>query len=168
MSSWRGGEDRCARFTVFAAALTRSSLLATGDSPLVVSARAVAQFKQPDFTRGDPNTLAGYMAVHDRPAAFEGSDGFSYSVEIMTDETGDPSRPWAGYLFFVRYRQGDPVASGHVETDYLRFGDSEEAVRTLVGAMQLNDAVAELNKAIAAKSSGARAWWDVMREEDAQ
>jgi hypothetical protein len=34
----------------------------------------MAQFRQPDFSRGDPNTLGGYMAVHDRPAAFEGSD----------------------------------------------------------------------------------------------
>lgn len=128
----------------------------------------MGQFLPADHSRGDANTVGGYTAVHARPPAFEGKDGASYSVEIMTDETGDPSRPWAGYLFFVRYRQGDPVASGHVETEYLRFADSEEAVRTLVGAMQLNDAVAELNKAIAAKNSDARAWWDVMRDEDAQ
>ena len=127
----------------------------------------MGQFLPADHSKGDANTVGGYTAVHARPPAFEGKDGASYSVEIMTEETGDPSRPWAGYLFFVRYRQGDPVASGHVETEYLRFADSEEAVRTLVGAMQLNDAVAELNKAIASKSSDARAWWDVMRDEDA-
>jgi hypothetical protein len=128
----------------------------------------MGQFLPADHSKGDANTVGGYTAVHARPPAFEGKDGASYSVEIMTDETDDPSRPWAGYLFFVRYRQGDPVASGHIETGYLRFADSEEAVRTLVGAMQLNDAVAELNKAIASKSSDARAWWDVMRDEDAQ
>jgi hypothetical protein len=128
----------------------------------------MGQFLPADHSRGDANTVGGYTAVHARPPAFEGKDGASYSVEIMTDETGDPSRPWGGYLFFVRYRQGDPVASGHIETEYLRFADSEEAARTMVGAMQLNDAVAELNKAIAAKSSDARAWWDVMRDEDAQ
>jgi hypothetical protein len=128
----------------------------------------MGQFLPADHSKGDANTVGGYTAVHARPPAFEGKDGASYSVEIMTEETGDPSRPWAGYLFFVRYRQGDPVASGHVETEYLRFAGSEEAVRTLVGAMQLNDAVAELNKAIASKSSDARTWWDVMRDEDAQ
>jgi hypothetical protein len=86
----------------------------------------------------------------------------------MTDETGDSSRPWAGYLFFVRYGHGDPVASGHAETDYLRYAETEEAARELVGAMQLNDALAELNKVIAAKSSGAQPWWETMRDEGAQ
>ena len=38
-----------------------------------------AQHRQPDHSRGDANTLGGYAAVHDRPAAFEGADGFSYT-----------------------------------------------------------------------------------------
>ena len=33
--------------------------------------------------------IGGYMAVHDRPAAFEGSDGMSYSVEIVSDVGND-------------------------------------------------------------------------------
>ena len=125
----------------------------------------MGQFLPADHSKGDANTVGGYTAVHARPPAFEGKDGASYSVEIMTDETGDAERPWAAYLFFVRYRQGDPVASGHIETEYLGFAETEEEARSLVGALQLNDAVAELNKAIAAKSSDSRAWYDVMREE---
>ena len=42
----------------------------------------------PPITRGDANTIGGYMAVHGRPAAFEGTDGLSYSVEIVTAPTG--------------------------------------------------------------------------------
>ena len=125
----------------------------------------MGQFLPADHTKGDANTVGGYTAVHARPPAFEGKDGASYSAEIMADETGEPEQPWAGYLFFVRYTHGDPVASGHVETDYLRYSDSEQAVRELVGAMQLTDAVAELNKAIALKSSSHRPWWDAMRHE---
>ncbi|HEY0242492.1 MAG TPA: hypothetical protein VGC52_07495 [Gemmatimonadaceae bacterium] len=128
----------------------------------------MGQFLPADHSKGDANTVGGYTAVHSRPPAFEGKDGASYSVEIMTDETGDPSRPWAGYLFFVRYQHGDPVASGHVETDYLRYADSEREAQDLVGAMQLNDALLELNKAIAAKSSEGRPWWDAMRDEESQ
>ena len=126
----------------------------------------MGQFLPADHSKGDANTVGGYTAVHSRPPAFEGKDGASYSVEIMTDETGDPSRPWAGYLFFVRYQHGDPVASGHVETDYLRYADSEREAQDLVGAMQLNDALLELNKAISAKSSEGRPWWDAMRDEE--
>lgn len=128
----------------------------------------MGQFLPADHSKGDANTVGGYTAVHSRPPAFEGKDGASYSVEIMTDETGDPSTPWAGYLFFVRYQHGDPVASGHVETDYLRYADSEREAQDLVGAMQLNDALLELNKAIAAKSSEGRPWWDAMRDEESQ
>ena len=125
----------------------------------------MGQFLPADHSRGDANTVGGYTAVHARPPAFEGKDGTSYSVEVMTDETGDPSRPWAGYLMFIRWRAGDPVAMGHVETDYLRFGASEEEVRTAVGALQLNDALAELNKALDARSGGDRPWWEAMRDE---
>jgi len=119
----------------------------------------MGQFLPADHSKGDANTVGGYTAVHARPPAFEGKDGASYSVEIMTDETGDASQPWAAYLLFVRYGHGDPVASGHVETPYLRFAATEEEARSLVGAMPLNDAVAELNKAIMDKSADSQPWW---------
>jgi hypothetical protein len=127
----------------------------------------VSQFLPADHSKGDANTVGGYTAVHARPPAFEGKDGASYSVEIMTDETGERLRPWAGYLLFVRYDAGDPIASGHIETDYLRYAESEENARTQVGAMLLNDAVAELNKAIEEKSAS-RPWWEAMRDEGAE
>ena len=124
----------------------------------------MSQFLPADHSKGDANTVGGYAAVHARPPAFEGKDGTSYSVEIMTDATGDPARPWAGYLLFVRWRQGDPVASGHVETDYLRYAATEDEARSEVGAMQLNDALAELNRKLAAESSS-RPWWEAMNDE---
>lgn len=127
----------------------------------------MSQFLPADHSKGDANTVGGYTAVHARPPAFEGKDGASYSVEIMTDETGDPSQPWAGYLLFVRYAQGDPVASGHVETAYLRYAVTEEDARAAVGAMPLNDALAELNDLIA-KSLESRPWWESMNDEDSE
>jgi len=127
----------------------------------------MGQFLPADHSKGDANTVGGYTAVHSRPPAFEGKDGASYSAEIMTDETGEPDRPWAAYLFFVRYGHGDPVASGHVETDYLRFATTEESARALVGSMQLNEALDELNKAIAAKSSDPRPWYEAMKDDSA-
>jgi hypothetical protein len=125
----------------------------------------MGQFLPADHTKGDANTVGGYTAVHARPPAFEGGDGTSYSVEIMTDATGDASRPWAGYLLFVRWGHGDPVASGHVETDYLRYAATEEDARAQVGAMQLNDALAELNRKLAEESASPRPWWEAMNDE---
>jgi hypothetical protein len=127
----------------------------------------MSQFLPADHSKGDANTVGGYTAVHARPPAFEGKDGASYSAEIMTDETGDSARPWAAYLLFVRYDAGDPIASGHVETGYLQYGATEDEVKAQVGAMQLNEAVAELNKVIAEKSAS-RPWWEAMRDEGAE
>jgi hypothetical protein len=124
----------------------------------------MGQFLPADHSRGDANTVGGYTAVHARPPAFEGKDGASYSVEVMTDETGDQSKPWAGYLLFVKWRQGDPVASGHLETGYLRFANTESQARAAAGDMTLNEALAELNALIGVKSQESRPWWEVMKD----
>jgi hypothetical protein len=105
------------------------------------------------------------MAVHDRPAAFEGSDGASYSVEIVTDASGDRARPFGAYLLFVRWREGDPVASGHLETEFLAFAGDEDEARTLVGAMLLNEVKLRLDQLITARRAEQLPWWDVMRQE---
>jgi hypothetical protein len=125
----------------------------------------MGRFLPADHAKGDPNTIGGYMAVHDRPAAFEGSDGASYSVEIVTDASGERGRPFAAYLLFVRWREGDPVASGHLETEFLAFAESEEDARKLVGAMLLNETKAHLDALIKARKAELLPWWDAMREE---
>ncbi len=125
----------------------------------------MGRFLPPDHSKGDPNTIGGYMAVHDRPAAFEGSDGASYSVEIVTDTSGEKDRPFAAYLLFVRWRQGDPVASGHLETEFLACAESEEEARKMVGALHLNEVKTKLDALIKAKRAEALPWWDAMRQE---
>lgn len=105
------------------------------------------------------------MAVHDRPAAFEGSDGASYSVEIVTDASGEKDRPFAAYLLFVRWRQGDPVASGHLETEFLALGTTEDEARSIVGSLLLNEVKARLDALIKARRDEALPWWDAMRQE---
>ena len=96
---------------------------------------AMGQVHPTGPSKGDPNTIGGYMAVHDRPAAFEGSDGASYSVEIVTDESGDEAKPFAAYLLFVRW---GPRRSGRqrtLETDFLSCRSEDEA-RKSVGALR--------------------------------
>jgi hypothetical protein len=122
-----------------------------------------------DHDRGDANTIGGYAAVHGRPAAFEGTDGLSYSVEIVTSPTGDPERPWGAYLLFVRWsRIGATSPSGHLETDYLAEADTEDDARAIVGALSLAEVRGALHTAIAAQagSTSTRRWWDAMRDEN--
>ena len=85
------------------------------------------------------------MAVHARPAAFEGIDGYSYSVDILTDTTGDKAAPWGAFLLFVRWGQGEPEVKGHLETGFLVTGASEPVVRRAIGAMQLATVKATLD-----------------------
>jgi hypothetical protein len=127
------------------------------------------RFVPPRPELGDPNTLGGYRAVHDRPAAFEGSDGLSYSIEIVADRTGDAEQPWGGYLLFVRWhRTGEQGPSGHLETDYLSRGGTEAEVVADVARLPLANAKALLDACIAAERGGVaptRRWWDAMRDE---
>jgi hypothetical protein len=125
----------------------------------------MGQFLPGDHSKGDPNTIGGYMAVHARPAAFEGSDGASYSVEIVADASGDKDRPFAAYLLFVRWREGDPVASGHLETEFLAYASDETEARQLVGALLLNEVKAHLDRLILAKKAELKPWWESMRHE---
>src|SRR5665213_1830664 len=108
----------------------------------------MGRFLPADHEAGDANTIGGYRAVHARPAAFEGKDGASYSVEIVADEVREPQGRFGAYLLFVHWRRGDPVASGHLETDYIAFGDSEDAARSALGAMLLNDVKRALDELI--------------------
>lgn len=128
------------------------------------------QFIPADHSKGDANTLGGYMAVHDRPAAFEGSDGFSYSVEVLTDATGDAAGPVGAYLLFVRWaRVGAATPQGHLESEFLARGAGESAAREAIGAMRLSEVKRVLDALIATRPGGApaRRWWDAMRDEDA-
>ena len=127
------------------------------------------QHHPPDYSKGDERTIGGYMAVHARPAAFEGSDGFSYSVEIVADTTGERDRPHGAYFLFLRWkRMGEQGIAGHLESDFLVRGASETEVRHELGRLPLAEVKATLESLIAAAAGAqpARKWYDVMRDDD--
>jgi len=97
------------------------------------------QHLPPDHSRGDASTVGGYAAVHARPAAFEGADGASYTVEIMVEETGDAAGPYGAYFLFVRWSAGVPALAGHVESDFLARARTPAASREALGRMPLAD-----------------------------
>ncbi len=126
-------------------------------------------FIPPEPDKGDPNTIGGYSAVHGRPAAFEGVDGLSYSVELATDSTGEAARPYGAFILFLRWNQtADPVVTGHIETAFLEFGNSAQEARTKLGTMKLTEVQEMLNRMIVELRSNERTrpWWDAMRAED--
>ncbi len=125
----------------------------------------MGQFLPADHSKGDANTIGGYMAVHNRPAAFEGSDGASYSVEIVTDVSDKREHQFGAYLLFVRWRAADPVATGHLETEFIGYGATEEEARSVVGKLSLNEVKSRLDELIKAGKAELRPWWESMRQE---
>ncbi len=129
-----------------------------------------ARYRPPDHSKGDESTIGGYMAVHDRPAAFEGSDGFSYSVEIIAEETGDAPGEWGAFFLFIKWaRIGAQTPEGHLESDYLARALSETAARTSLGRMPLGDVKALLDHLIdERRGQPERRWWDAMNDESGE
>lgn len=130
----------------------------------------MARFVPPDHHRGDANTIAGYAVVHGRPAAFEGSDGSSYSVSIEESATGEEDRPWGAWLLFVRWRRTGPQGvEGHLETPFLTFGRGRGEAAESLGSWPLAKVKEALDDAITRSRSGGpgRRWWDAMNDEGA-
>lgn len=95
-------------------------------------------------------TLGGYMAKHDRAAAFSGSDGQPYSVAINLDDESDERGRFGASLLFVRWSQGGDRPVGHVETGILAWGATPQEAEERVKGLSLYDVKAALDEAIAA------------------
>jgi hypothetical protein len=94
-------------------------------------------------------TLGGYMAKHDRAAAFGGSDGQAYSVAVYVDGEPDLRGLYGAALLFVRWSPGGDRPVGHVETETLAWGRTEEEAAERLKALSLYDVKAALDAAIA-------------------
>ena len=92
---------------------------------------------EPSGAPSDESTLGGYIAAHARPPAFGAPDGNSYTVEMLTDATGDAAQPVGGYLLFVCWGGVAPMVRGHIESGFLAAGASEEDVRAALGRLPL-------------------------------
>lgn len=126
------------------------------------------RFLPPDYSRGDENTVGGFAAVHGRAAALEGKDGLSYSLELLTDDTGDPSRPVGAYLIFLKWRRiGAQGIEGHLETDFLAYAQTAAEALALAGATPITECQRLLDALVTARDGDhGRRWFDVMRDED--
>lgn len=101
-----------------------------------------------DESARDDTSLGGYYRVHDRPPAYEGSDGHPYTVSVEVEKTANLVAPFAGYLVFPRWAQSGVGIVGHVETPTLvECASSDDAKRSL-GDMSLHEVQELLESAI--------------------
>lgn len=93
-------------------------------------------------------TFAGYVETHERVPAFEGSDGQPYSVDVDAEDTGEGDRPWAGFLVFLRWAATGAGIMGHLTSDDVARGRTEEEARSAVLGLTLYQLKNELDRAI--------------------
>jgi hypothetical protein len=97
----------------------------------------------------DPDvTFMGYVETHERVPAFAGSDQQPYTVDIDTEETGDPERPWAAFLVFVRWADTGAGIMGHVTSGDVAYGATEDEARTAALGLTLYELKGHLDRAI--------------------
>jgi len=100
----------------------------------------------------EDTTLGGYFRVHNRPPAFEGCDGFPYTVSVEVEQTPNLARPYAGYLVFPRWAETGVGIIGHLETHLIWHGRSREAVEADAGTLPLPRVKELLDEAIRRKA----------------
>jgi hypothetical protein len=104
-----------------------------------------------ESTTGPPEsdaTLGGYLQVHDRPPAFEGSDGQPYTVSIEIESVSNLLAPHVLYLVFPRWAETGLGIVGHVETPVLFEGKLQDDVRVRAEALLLGEVKRLLDEAI--------------------
>ncbi len=99
----------------------------------------------------DDATLGGYLDLHDRPPAFEGSDGAAYSADLYVDDTADADGRYGSAVLFVCWSDSGDRPVGHVETPILAFGATPEAAAAKVRSLSLYEVKEHLDRAIAEK-----------------
>jgi hypothetical protein len=127
----------------------------------------MSRFLPADHSQGDERTIGGYAAVHARPAAFEGRDGFSYSVEILADVTGDGVPSHGAFFLFVQWnRFGEQSVAGHLESGFLAFGADAPTAKQALGAMVVEEVQRVLDDLILERDAGGRVADDAPGDED--
>ncbi len=91
------------------------------------------------------------MDLHQRAAAFGGSDGQAYSVALHVDDEPAANGKFGAALLFVRWSDTGDRPIGHVETDYLAWGGSPDEAEQRIRAISLFDVKEALDAAIAAQ-----------------
>jgi len=102
----------------------------------------------PPLGSGVDSTLGGYLSHHNRPPAFEGSDGHPYTVSPEVEKTPNLLAPFSGYLVFPRWAETGVGIVGHLETPMLLEKSSREAAELALKGLTLLEVQGLLETAI--------------------
>ena len=117
----------------------------------------MSRFLPPDHSKGDERTIGGYAAVHARPAAFDGRDGVSYSVEILSDRVDDARGRFGAFFLFVQWKRvGEQGVEGHLESGFLAHGGDSPSAKAALGAMPVEEVQRILDELIRARDERLR------------
>ena len=94
-------------------------------------------------------TFGGYVAVHDRPPAFEGQDGRAYSADLWVEAQDGADAAFGGAFVFVRWNAAGDAPDGTLESDWMAHGADAASVEAALRATDLHDVKAALDAAIA-------------------
>ena len=97
----------------------------------------------------DDTTLGGYQQVHGRPPAFGAADGRAYSVATFADDSVESGRFGAALLFVCWGEGGVDRPVGHLETEYLAYGNSPEEALAPLLALTLEQVKDYLDRCVA-------------------
>ena len=93
-------------------------------------------------------TLGGYQEVHERPPAFDGSDGQPYTASVEVESVENLAAPYVAYLVFPRWAETGVGIVGHLETPVLCEGRSRNEVQDRLQALPLSEVKRLLDEAI--------------------
>lgn len=96
----------------------------------------------------DDATLAGYLTRHERAPAFEGSDGRAYSAAIYTPDEPEADGRYGAAILFVRWTPAGNAPDGHVESEFVAYGETAEIAAAEAGALTLHRVKELLDAAI--------------------
>ncbi len=86
--------------------------------------------------------------MHERPPAFAGSDGQSYSVGAFVDDAPDARGRYGAALLFVRWSAAGDRPVGHLESDYLYWGGTPAEALAPLLALSLAEVKQHLDRCI--------------------
>ena len=95
--------------------------------------------------------------MHERAPAFGGADGRAYTVGTYVDPAPDAQGRYGAALLFVRWSDAGDRPVGHLETEYLAWGDTPAAALGPLNALTLGEVKGYLDRCIAAARRGSDA-----------